>query len=109
MSLGSPMNLPLVSSQLGVIVKVLVTGLAVKLRVHCVFLVIVAVVEGDPGEVELAVRAVRLLRHHAVHALVVPVQGRGVYEELVAECATTVHILAVSFVQMSTVRRLSCS
>ena len=107
MSLSSPVDLPLVAPQLGIIVKVLVTSFTVKLRVHGVFLVVVAVVEGDAREVELAICAVGFFRYHAVHALVVPVQCSGVYEEFVAERAPAVNVLSVGFVEMPTVCCLS--
>ena len=98
MCLSSPVNLPLVAAQLRVVVEVLVTSLAVELRVHRVFLVIVTIVEGDTREVELAVCAVWFLRNHPVYALVVAVERSGVYEELVAERTSTVHVLTMSFV-----------
>ena len=103
MRLGSPMHLPLVSSQLGVVIKVLVASLAVELWVHRMLLVVVSVVEGDAREVELAVRAVGFLCNHPVDTLVVAVKCSGVYEELVAERTATIHVLAVSLVQMPTI------
>ena len=97
------------AAQLRVVVEVLVASLAVELRVHRVFLMIVPVVEGDAREVQLAVCAVWFLRNHPVYPLVVAVKRGGVYEELVAERTPAVHVLTVSFVQMSTVGCLSWS